>query len=108
MCDEKVTKTEAKRQTQKDRQKSHKKIDVELMMTLTWKRIYETVMRAIAVRKRRHKWVLREFCVGTSRDENSRWKTSVGSFRWVTSALKRFELSGIDTRVRGNPEARRS
>ena len=58
-------------------------------------------MRAIAMIKRWHKLVLREFCVGTSRDDKSRGKLSLVSFRWVRSALKRFELSGIDTEYEG-------
>ena len=64
-------------------------------------------MRANEMRKSHGRQSLREISVGTSREAMGRGNISVGNFRWVRSALKRFELSGIDTRVRGNPEARR-
>ena len=102
---EKVAKTEAKRQTQKDRRKKSRENCRE---SLTCAKAGKEFMRAIEVRKRQGKQGLREICVGTSREGKGCGNISVGNFRWVMSALKRFELSGIGTRVRGNPEARRS
>ena len=63
-------------------------------------------MRENEMRECQTKQSLTENCVGTSREAISLGNRTVGNFRWIRSALKRFELSGNDTKAHGNPDER--
>ena len=105
----KTLKERSKKSEEKDRQKRQtKKVTRKLSCgSLTCANAGKEFMRAYEMRESHGRQSLREISVGTSRKAKGRGNISVGNFRWITSALKRFELSGIDTRVRGNPEERR-
>ena len=105
---EKLSRKEAKRQKKKtDKKDRRKKSQENCRGSLTCANPGAKFMRANEMRKSQARQSLREIGVGTSREAISRGNRSVGNFRWIRSALKRFELSWNDTKARGNPDERR-